>query len=562
MVDPWSVFKSSVEGFLKYSLNANSWELPEKDLSLYLEEPPDTRLGDIASPISFHLAKKLRIPPMKISQKIVESKERIPLKLIDRIEVAGAGYLNFFINWPEYSKLVLVSIINEGRNYGSVDIGLGKKVIVEHTSANPTKPIHLGTMRCAVLGDVVSRLLRKCGFNVEVQNYMDDLGRQVAVLAWGYENIREKIPRKSEYKDDFWLGLIYTAAAKEIDERKELEDEVKDILKRMEEGNNDYSNLVQKLVYMVVKGHLETASRMNIFYDLLIWEKDIIRSGLFKEALNKMLSSPKVYKIQDGEDADCIVVDMSSFDELYQTLKKSYKIIVRSDGVSTYTGKDIAFQMWKFGLAEADLKFRVFGIQKNGMILKETSREGEPDACLGHADRVINVIGYEQKFPQQVVYHALKIMGYDEAYQNSHHLSFQWVWLPEQVAFSGRKGTWVGFHADAVLDKAFSLALEEVEKRNPDMDHELKERIAEIIGSGAVKFYLAKYSPEKKIIIDWKEAINFEGDSAPYIQYTIVRINSIISKVKSIPEQADYSLLTDDTEIDLIRMLSKFTSVI
>jgi len=561
LIDPWSVFKKSVEELLDYSFKNNNWPKPDKDFNLFLEVPPDSKLGDLSSTIAFQTAKILKTPPMKIASKILEDSTSQPHKFIDRVEVAKPGYLNFYINWSDFSKLVLDTILKEGDGYGDNNIGFGKKVIVEHTSANPTKPIHLGTMRCAVLGDVTARLLRKIGYNVEVQNYMDDLGRQVAVLAWGYENLQGEVDRKPDYKDDYWLGLIYTAAAQRVEENPEIEETVKHILKKMEEGGNEYASLVQKLVYQAVKGHLETAARMNIFYDLLIWEKDIVRSGLFREALNKMLNSPHVFKLKEGEDANCIVIDMSPLGEPYQSLKKSYKILVRSDGVSTYTGKDIALQMWKFGLAEADLKFRVFGTQKNGRVLMETSQEGQPDPRFGHAHKVINVIGYEQTLPQQVVYQALKIMGYEEAYRNSYHLSFQWVWLPEQVAFSGRKGTWIGFHADAVLDKAFTLALDEVEKRNPEMKSEVKKRIAEIIASGAVKFYLAKYSSEKKIIIDWREAINFEGDSSPYIQYTIVRINSILSKVDRIGE-ADYSLLTDETEIDLIRTLSKFPSTI
>ncbi|WEU40034.1 MAG: arginine--tRNA ligase [Candidatus Odinarchaeum yellowstonii] len=557
MVDPWVILKRSVAEILESSFKNNNWSKPEKDYSFYVEVPPDSKLGDLSSTIAFKAAKTLKMKPISIAAKIREEYLLNPSKFIEKVEVAEPGYLNFYIKWSEYSKLVLDTILNEGDRYGDGDIGVGKKVIVEHTSANPTKPIHLGTMRCAVLGDVTARLLRKVGYNVEVENYMDDLGRQVAVLTWGYENLSSEIEKKPEYKDDYWLGLIYTAAAQRVEEKSEFEERIRHILKKMEEGGNEYSDLAQRLVYMVVKSQLETAARMNIFYDLLIWEKDIVRSGLFKEALNKMLKSPHVYQVREGEDANCIVIDMSILGEPYTSLKKSYKILVRSDGVSTYTGKDIAFQMWKFGLAEADLKFRVFGIQKNGGALMETAQDGEANRSFGHADKVVNVIGYEQTLPQQIVYQALKIMGYEEAYKNSYHLSFQWVWLPEQVAFSGRKGTWIGFHADAVLDKAFQLAMEEVEKRNPDMEPELKKRIAEVIASGSVKFYLAKYSPEKKIIIDWKEAINFEGDSAPYVQYTIVRINSILSKVNHIGEP-DYSLLTDETEIDLIRTLSKF----
>ncbi|MHA1409093.1 MAG: arginine--tRNA ligase [Candidatus Odinarchaeia archaeon] len=562
MVDPWNEFKSNVTTLIQKTLEDKGWGLPKKDLKYFIEEPPDNKLGDMATTICFNLSKKLRKAPIEIAKEFIEGINLEKTPLIKKVEIAGAGYLNFFVNWLKFTELVLKTIENEQEEYGSLNIGKNQKVIVEHTSANPTKPIHLGTLRTAVLGDITARLLKKAGFNVEVQNYMDDLGRQVAVLTWGYMNIKEKVPKKQEYKDDFWLGLIYTEASKTIDENEQLEEEIRQILKKMEEGDNKYSELALKLVDMAVKGQLETTSRLNIFYDLLIWEKDIVQSGLFQEALTKMLKSPKVYKIEEGEDAGCIVIDMSSFGDIYKTLKKSYKILVRSDGISTYTGKDIAFQMWKFGLAKANLKFKVFGKQKNGELLWETNKDGETNERFGNADKVVNVIGYEQKFPQQVVYHALKIMGYEEAFKNSYHLSFQHVWLPEQIAFSGRKGTWIGFHSDAVLDKAVTLAYTEVDKRNPDMPKDIKKRIAEIIGVGAVKFYLAKYNPEKKIVINWKEAINFEGDSAPYIQYVIVRINSILKKTKEKSIEADYSLLKDESEIDIIRHLSKFPSLI
>ena len=560
MEDPWRLFRQETIEALKNGLAEVNTQVEETEL--VLEEPPDSKLGDLASPICFSLSKKLKRSPLEIARTI---SKQIPISrdsLIDRVEVAGSGYLNFHINWGNFSRLVLEAIGEAADKYGTIEMGKGKKVIVEHTSANPTKPIHLGTLRCAILGDIISRILKYAGYQVEVQNYMDDLGRQVAVMTWGYLNLKDEVPKNGDQKDDFWLGLLYTKASEALEKNQNVEDEVRTILKKMEEGNNEIAEVTKRLVDMAVKGQMQTLWSMNIFYDLIIWERDVVQSGLFREALNKMLQSNHVFKMEDGPDAGCIVVDMSPFGDEFASMKKSYKILVRSDGVSTYTGKDIAFQMWKFGLAGADLKFSLWNVQSNNQEIWETNMSGDTNEGFGHAEEVVNVIGYEQKFSQNTVYHALKIMGYEKPFKNSHHMAFKFVWLPEQVAFSGRKGTWVGFHTDAVLEKAVELAHREVEKRNPKADTAFKRRIARKIGVGALKYYLAKYNPEKKIIIDWKSVLNFEGEAAPYVQYSYVRTQSILKKAKKMPEKANYQLLSDDVEKRIIRQLSKMPEVV
>jgi arginyl-tRNA synthetase len=254
---------------------------------------------------------------------------------------------------------------------------------------------------------------------------------------------------------------------------------------------------------------------------------------------------------------------MGEFGEEYQQMEKPYKIIVRSNNVATYTGRDIGLHFWKMNLISGKFKFKKWGTQPNGQELWETHSGGKYSEIFGHGDVAINVIGYEQKFPQQVVNHALKITGFEEAYQNSHHLSFKWVWLPDQQAFSGRKGTWIGFEADAALNKAVELALEEVKKRHEgEFSEELMEKIAEIIGVGAVKYYLGKVNPEKKIVIKWEEVLNFEGESAPYIQYAYVRTQGIFRKNEGTVKKADPSLLTHETEIALMRLIAKFPQLI
>ncbi len=566
MGNPWVYLQTQIFAELERVLKKlNITAIFSEDLKRLLEEPPDRKLGDFAATLCFSLAKTLKKAPRQIADMFVKEINLKNMPSFSKVEIAGAGYINFFINWTQFNGIVLNQIMELKENYGNATIGEGRKAIVEHTSPNPTKPLHMGTMRCAVIGDITARVLKKAGYNVEIENYMDDLGRQVAVLTWAFLHLERKeyedaAPGK---KEDFKLGLFYTKASKAIEKDPQLETEVQNLIARLEVDDPEVSPIADDLVDKALRGQLETAWRMNIFYDLLIWESDVIASGIFEETLTKLLQSKNVYKIEEGEDKGCIVVDMSEFGETYQKMEKPYKIIVRSNNVATYTGRDIGLHFFKMNLVKGKFKFRKWGVEPDNRVLWETAKEGEYSDRFGYGDLAINVIGYEQAFPQQVVFHALKISGYEKEYRNSHHLSFKWVWLPGQQAFSGRKGTWVGFEADAALNKAVELALQEVEKRHKDeFSEELKRNIAEKIGVGAVKYYLAKFSPEKDIHIKWEDVLNFEGESAPYIQYAFVRTQGIFRKSSEINYNPNPSLLTQEPEVKLIRMLAQFPLII
>ncbi len=571
MEDPWSYLHTQLIAELaRVFKSLKIAEVTAADLQNAIEEPPPPKvgtpkLGDLATPICFALSKKMKKAPRQIAEMIGKGIKLEKVPYFSKVEIAGGGYINFFINWEKFNTLVLTQIIELKEKFGNLSIGKGQKAIVEHTSPNPTKPLHMGTMRCAVIGDITGRVLKKAGYQVEIENYMDNLGRQVAVLVWGYQHLnREEYEQKApQAKDDFKLGLLYTGASQKIEEKPELESEIQDIIAKLENSDPEISPIAANIVDKALKGQLETAWRMNIFYDLLIWESEVINSGIFEETLTKLLQSKYVYKITEGEDKGCIVVDMSEFGEDYQKMEKPYKIIVRSNNVATYTGRDIGFHFFKLNLAKGKFKFRRWGTQPNGLDLCETSKEGEHNEQFGHGDLVINVIGQEQKFPQQVVNYALKIAGHEKEYQNSHHLSFEWVWLPGQQAFSGRKGTWIGFEADAALNKAVELAVEEVRKRHEgEFSEDLIKAIAESIGVGAVKYYLARYSLNKAIVIKWEDVLNFEGESAPYLQYAYVRTQGIFRKYEGIVQNPNPSLLTHESELELIKLIAKFPRLI
>jgi arginyl-tRNA synthetase len=566
MEDPWFLLRAQLIRELERTLASFDIENFSVEWETLIEEPPDRKLGDFATTLSFQLPKILKKAPRDIAEMIVKEIQLKKLEYFSKVEVAGPGYINFYINWGKFNEFVLSRILELKIRYGDLAIGKGLKAIVEHTSPNPTKPIHMGTMRCAVLGDITGRVLRKAGYRVEIENYMDDLGRQVAVLVWGSSQIKEEDYAKETEgkKEDFKLGMLYTKASQSIADNPDLEKEIQGIIARLEDNDPELAPIAEKLVEKALKGQLETAWRMNIFYDLLIWESDVIASGIFEETLDTLMKSKNVYKVPEGDDKGCIVVDMSDFGEDYKKMAKPYKIIVRSNSVATYTGRDIGLHFFKMNLVQGKFKFRKWGVQPNGENLWETTKEGEYSENFGHGDLAINVIGYEQKFPQQVVNHALKITGHEREYQKSFHLSFKWVWLPGQEAFSGRRGTWIGFEADAVLDNAVEIALNEVKKRHEgEFSRELMENIAEIVGVGAVKYYLAKFNPEKKIVLDLeREVLNFEGETAPYIQYAYVRTRGIFRKHAGEIGTPNVSLLTHSTEIELIRLIAKFPQMV
>ncbi len=550
-----------------------------KDASLVFETPPDQKFGDLSTPVCMGLARTLKKNPRQIASDLQAflSKETVPY--ISKIEIAGPGYLNFYYDPSAFMTLVHGTIGFLADKYGTSDMGDGKKVIVEHTSTNPNKPIHLGTARCAVLGDLTARVLRLAGYTVEVENYIDDLGRQVAVLLHGYRAHKDKVIRSPGDKDDYYLGLVYVLGATDVDDKEGGEEIIRDILHNMETPGTTENVLAKELVDKALHGQLQTLWGMNIFYDVLIWERHIVGSGLFSEAIDLMMgrNPGACYKVTDGPDAGCIVLDMSSFGEKYIQDKKPYKILVRSNGVATYTGKDVAFQMWKFGEASGYFTYLIYTPQPNGMPLLPTeiastqTKDGSPEPGrpkFAHGDRVINVIGYEQEFPQEVVRVALKVLGFDEHYENSHHLSFKHVWLPDQK-FSGRKGPWVGFHADAAIDKAVSKAVDIITSQNPELDISQREVLARVIGTGSIKFYLAKFDLEKDITINWDDLLNFEGDACPYVQYSCVRAQSIVNKaiVQGVkipgPETPiEPSLVNLPEEYDLCKTLAKLPSLV
>ena len=546
----------------------------EWDGEITFDDTPSIELGDFATTVSFQLARVFRRAPKLIAEDIVERlKEKLPEE-ISEVKAVN-GYINFYLNYNVFGRNLVREILEEGNAYGEGNVGAGKKVIVEHTSVNPTKPLHMGHARNAVLGDTMARIMRKLGYTVEVQNYIDDLGVQFAQVLWGYLHLKDEFERleaklrEKGLKEDFIdhvMGLLYVEVNKRIEENPEVEGEVRELMKKLEEGNNEIAEIGRKLAERVVKAQMLTTYRMGIAYDLLSWESDIMRSGIFDEAYELIEANENFFWATEGKYKGAFVMDLR---RLFPDMKNPFLVLKRSDGTATYTGKDIAYHLWKFGKVSADMLYKSWDRRGNHETWTTAPDGKEMPGKFGRADIVINVIGAEQKHPQMAIKYALQLLGFEESAENFHHLAYEHVVRPEGK-FSGRRGTWVGFTVDEVLSEAVQRARELVEEKNPRLGEEEKERIAEAVGVGAVRFNLVKYSPDKIITFRWEDVLNFEGESAPYVQYAHARCASILRKagerdIETAPEallgRADFSRLTY-REKELVKLLAKFPEIV
>ncbi len=528
---------------------------------LDLSETPDPKLGDIASAVPLKLARFLKRKPLEIAQAIVLNFEKP--ELVEHVEVAEPGYVNFFLDKAKLAGSVIKVVMEEGDNYGSSNIGAGRKIVVEHTAVNPTKPLHIGHLRNAVLGDVVANLFRACGWKVEVQNYIDDLGRQMGVLVWAFlNNIHLEIPRERDMKLDFWYGLVYAKAAQKLKDNPELEAEVDEVMRRMLDGESEIALFSRQLAEKCVDSNLETVSRAGITYDLLVWESDVSKARLWEHTMNLLEKSEHFVWETEGEHKGCFVAKLSHLEE-FKDKKNPDKVLVRSNMVPTYVAHDIAYQLWKFGLLNTDMKYRPWHRQFNGKVLWTTAPNlATPMDHFAKADKVVNVIGYEQEYLQKTVKVCLKLLGYLDQAENSIHLSYKHVQLKGE-RFSGREGNWVGYHADAVINQTLLYAYEQVSKNLPEASELEKRQIAEVIAVGAVRFWLTKFSTEQTIIFDYEKVTNFNGETGPYIQYAAVRAKSILEKAEEpVSPEINPEKITNQREVDLIKHIAKFPEIV
>jgi len=574
--NPFAEFRFECENVLRDSLEKL---FPEIQIAgLGLERPPTPEFGQLASSLCFELAKRVGEKPLVLAERLVKAMDKSKFSLIENVVPAGGGYVNFHVDFAKFSALTIESGRQLDTEYGFVKAENPMKIIVEHTSVNPLHPIHIGQARNPMLGDAIARMLKSRGHTVLRHYYIDDVGRQTAVTAYGYKKLGKPKPQG---KPDHLIGKIYTITsclveinrlkrelerAKQVsatDEiakiNKELDDwmsvavelqerfpelfnelvekigkdadpenEVNKLNKAYEAGNENAKEFIREVSELCLQGFRETLSRAEVFYDSWDWESDFVWSNRVAEALQILKTTPYVFTF--GEvlefDAGRVIRELNLRKKL--GLREDYEVspltLVRADGTTLYTTRDIAYTVWKFERAE----------------------------------KFINVIGMEQTLAQLQLRIALHALGYSKQAENLVHFAYNLVTLPG-YKMSSRRGRYITL--DEVMDEATERAYEEVSKRSPQLSDEKKRKIANFVGIGAVRYALVEVDPSKPVEFTWDRVLNFEKNSAPYIQYTHARACSILRKAARKSEKPAYELLKEKIEHETVLDLASFPEV-
>ena len=550
---------------LREALHKHIRERYGAELEIVLGRPPKLEMGEAASPVCFELAKQLKKPPRQIAQEIAANFGNVPG--ISRLEVAGGGYLNAYFDHGAFWE----SAQKEASATRPAPRDDQRKIIVEHTSINPNKAAHIGHVRNAVLGDTMVQILRHAGKRVQIQNYIDNTGVQVADVVIGFLRMEQRTATNvrmlaREPKFDYYCWDLYAKVTNFFAEDPERAGKLRqETLKAIEENRGEDAEVAQVVADAIVTCHLRTMARLDIHYDLLARESEILHLKFWETAFEMLKKSGTIHLATSGKMKGCWVLpweEHTGLDSEHQeeTEKKKIaegaegeneqdKIIVRSNGTVTYVGKDIAYQLWKFGLLGKDFCYRKWPESPAGRtVWATTSRRSEPDAPhFGEPARTVyNVIDARQAYLQDVVAEGLRRLGHTEAAKNSIHFAYEIVALtprcaaelsyelsPDEakkpyVEVSGRKG--FGVKADDLIDKLEAATLREVQQRHSEMVENEQKRTAHAIAVSALRFFLLKFTRNSIIAFDFKDASSFEGETGPYCQYAVVRIRGIRRK--------------------------------
>jgi arginyl-tRNA synthetase len=542
---------------IRKALRHHIHERYKTDVPVVTERPPKLAMGEVASPVCFELAKRLKKPPRALAQEIANSLK--PPKGVARVEVAGGGYLNLFIDRAAFFRDTCEEAGRVATEAAAAD---APKVMLEHTSINPNKAAHIGHLRNAVLGDTFGRILRYTGRRVEVQNYIDNTGVQVADVVLGFTHVEPKSLDQvgalaAAPKFDYFCWDLYARVTQWLAEDKARLELRAQILKGIEEDHGDVAKMADLVATAIVHCHLRTLDRLGVDYDLLSRESEILHLKFWDAAFDLLKSKGAIQLATSGKNAGCWVMQLptdkeapgdSGAEQEEPAELADAKIIVRSSGTVTYVGKDIAYHLWKFGLLSRDFYYNKFHKHPDGHEAWVTNaRVDEPGAPeFGHAHEVYNVIDSRQAYPQQVVAQGLRALGYAEQADRLKHFSYNVVALtprcaqelgyeipPEDakkpyVEVSGRKGQ--GVKADDLMDRLQASARKETDERHADAPESERTAIANAIAIGALRYFLLRFTRSTVIAFDFKDALSFEGETGPYVQYAVVRVNGIVRK--------------------------------
>lgn len=511
-----------------------------------VQDAPRPEMGDLASPIALQLAKRLGRDPRALAAELVGWLEANPVAGIARWATAGPGFLNA---WLDRGAL-LFDLVARARE--DARPRLAEKVLVEHTSINPNKAAHIGHLRNACLGDSLARVFRHLGHPVEVHNYIDDTGVQVADVVIGFLDLRGLSPAEVAVLPDPFDYLcwdLYTEVSERMESDSDLAERRKAVLLALEQDHGVEAEMARLVSSRIVHRQLLTMARLDIRYDLLVKEGDILALDLWSEAFERLKASDHVFLAPEGKHAGCWMMRLTGV-EGFADLEDADKVLVRSNGVATYVAKDIAYHLWKYGLLERDFAYEpvpVGGGTGGPPVWQTTRHEGQPGP-FGHADRAITVIDVRQSYLQAIVARAFTLIGQEQAAETLTHFAYEMVALSPRTAralgiplregaegrqfveMSGRRG--YGVKADDLVDELVRRATAEVAERNPELEAPARARLGAEIAVGAARYFLLRFARNTVIVFDLDEALAFEGETGPYLQYAAVRALRIFDRLR------------------------------
>ena len=509
------------------------------------EQPKQSSFGEIAVPAAFQLARQLKKPPKAIAGELAAAAGQI--EGVEAIEIAGNGYLNLRLDRGYYASGLLSGGIGPRA-------AAGEKIIVEHTNINPNKAAHIGHLRNAILGDTFVRMLRATGRDVEVQNYIDNTGVQVADVVVAFRHLENQSPEDvrrliAAPRFDYYCWDLYARISSYYADHPEALEWRRDMLHAIEQGESADAEIGHMVADAIVKTHLATMWRLNIVYDVLPRESEILHLKFWATAFELLKERKAIYFENEGKNKGCWVMPGSAFrDGGGAEGEDDSKVIVRSNGTVTYVGKDIAYQLWKFGLLGKDFYYHRWHTYPDGREVWASTSIPHPEAPkFGHGSRVYNVIDSRQSYLQDVVVAGLRALGFATQADNSVHFSYEMVALSPRtcvemgielsdedkrrpyIEVSGRKG--LGVKADDLIDKLVEKALDEVTSRHAEEPEESRHQAAGAIAVAALRYFMLKYTRNSVIAFDFGEALSFTGETGPYVQYATVRACRILDKL-------------------------------
>ena len=524
-------------------------------------EPAKPGFGDVSSNVSFLLSKSLKQSPAIIAKSVSEKYQNFLGPLTIKVEAHPSGYVNFFANWSKLCELILNSSIKD--NYGAINIGNQSIITVEHTSVNPNKALHIGHIRNIIIGDTIARILEKSNYKINVLNYVDDSGLQVADIIVGFKHLGfSETPPNGKKFDHYCGDDVYVKTTEKYDSDPKLEELRKNTLKELEDGNSETAKFADNITAKVLENQLQTCWNLGVYYDCLNFESQIVRSGLWGQIFEKLKQMNLVEFEKEGKNTGCWVIRGEGKDE--------DKVIVRSNGTATYIAKDIPYAAWKLGLLDDPFYYKKYEPSQPGnrilwRTVLENNNEKHPDFS---ADKVITVIDSRQARLQNII---TKLMSQFKSKQDTYvHLGYESVTLSgdtakslgietdgKQAQMSGRKGLYV--NADSVYELLKEKTREETQKRNPDMGEKEINSISHKVAAGTLRYEMIKQDLDKIITFDMTKSLSLEGDTAPYIQYTFARASRILEKASKAPSfDADYDLLSDEHELSLVKLIGLY----